>query len=60
MALGKSLRHNNILLGCPKILYGFLSKIKGIFFTFTNNFLDLDILSMSAVSHVVITLIVLN
>ena len=42
-----------IILGCPKSLYGFFYKIKDTFFIFTNNFIDLNILSMSAISHVV-------
>ena len=36
----------------PKNLFSFLKKIKDTFFIFTNNFIDLDILSMSAISHV--------
>ena len=39
-------------LGWPKSLFSFFRKIKDTFFIFTNNFIDLDILSMSAVSHV--------
>ena len=35
----------------PKVHYVF--SIKDTFFIFTNNFIDLDILSMSALSHVV-------
>ena len=31
----------------------FFCKIKDAFFIFTNNFIDLDILSMSIISHVV-------
>ena len=42
-----------ILLGWPKSLLSFFHKVKDIFFIFTNNFVDLDILSMSATSHVV-------
>ena len=35
-----------------KVCSGFFCKIKDRVFTFSNNFIDLDILSMSAVSHV--------
>ena len=35
-----------------KCLYGFFHKIKDTFFIFTNNFIDLDILSTGAISHV--------
>ena len=42
-----------IVLGWPKSPYGFFHKIKNTFFIFTNNFIDLDILSMSAISWVV-------
>ena len=41
------------LLGWPKSLYSFFHKAKSTFFIFTNNFIDLDILSMSALSHIV-------
>ena len=41
------------LLGWPKCPYGFFHEIKDTLLIFTNNFIDLDILSMSAVSHVV-------
>ena len=37
-------------MGCPKRPYGFSCKIKDMFFIFTNNFIDLDILSMLAIS----------
>lgn len=36
-----------------KSLYGFFCKIKDAFFIFISNFVDLDILSMSAISRVV-------
>ena len=39
--------------GWPKSRFWFFHKIKDTFFIFTNNFIDLDILSMSAVSRVV-------
>ena len=39
-----------LLLGWPKSLFSFFHKIKDKFFIFTNNFIDLDILSMSAIS----------
>ena len=64
-----SLRLNNeqnkkqgIFLPCPHTWYiglakesvcFFFHKIKDIFFIFTNNFIDLDISSMSAISHMV-------
>ena len=38
------------ILGRPKSLFRFFHKIKDTFFIFTNNFIDLDILSMSTVS----------
>ena len=41
------------LLGWPKSLFSFSCKIKDTFFIFTNNFIDLDILSMLASSCVV-------
>ena len=37
----------------PKSLYGFFHKIKDTFSIFTSNFIDLDILSISALSRVV-------
>ena len=39
------------LLACPKSPYVFFCKIKDTFFIFTNNFIDFDILSMSAISR---------
>ena len=39
------------LLGWLKSLLLFFYKIKDIFFIFINNFIDLDILSMLAISH---------
>ena len=39
-------------LGWPKSLYVFFCKIKGTLFIFTNNFIDVDILSMLAISRV--------
>ena len=41
------------LLGWPKSPYVFFHKTKDTFFIFTNNFIDLDILSMLAISRVV-------
>ena len=41
------------VLGWPKGPFRFFHKIKDTFFIFTNNFIDLDILSMSAISCVV-------
>ena len=38
-------------LGLAKSPFNFFHKIKDIFFIFTNNFIDLDILSMSTISH---------
>ena len=38
-------------LGWPKSPFSFLHKIKDTVFVFTNNFTDLDILRMSALSH---------
>ena len=38
------------LLGWPKCPFSFFYKIKDTFFIFTNNFVDLDILSMSPLS----------
>ena len=40
--------NDNIVLA--KSLFSFSHKIKDTFFIFTNNFIDLDILSMSAIS----------
>ena len=37
------------VLGWPKSLFSFFCKIKDTFFIFTSNFIDLDILSMSAI-----------
>ena len=38
------------ILGWPKSLVRFVYKVKTTFFTFTNNFIDLDMLSVSAIS----------
>ena len=38
------------ILGWPKSQFSFFCKIKGTFFIYTNNFIDLDILSMLAIS----------
>ena len=38
------------LFGRPKVHYVFSHKMKDMFFIFTNNFIDLGILSMSAIS----------
>ena len=38
-------------MGWPKSLFSFFHKTKHTFFIFTNNFIDLDILSMSAIPH---------
>ena len=40
-----------LLLGRPKSLLYFFCNLKDPFFIFTNTFIDLDILSMSAISH---------
>ena len=46
--------HNDVsVLGWPKSPYGFFRKIKDTFFIFTDNCIDLAILSMPALSHVV-------
>ena len=42
-----------IVLGWPKSLFSLFHKIKGTFFIFTSNFIDLDILIISAISQVV-------
>ena len=42
----------SIILGWPKSPFSFFCKIKDMVFIFTNNFIDLDILRMSAVSGV--------
>ena len=39
------------ILGWPNSLFSFFHKVKDTFFIFTINFIDLDILSMSAMSH---------
>ena len=39
------------IYGCPKCPLSFFCKINNTFFIFTNNFIDLGILSMSPVSH---------
>ena len=41
------------ILGWPKSLFSFFHEIKDTFFIFTNNFIDWDIFSMLAISHVV-------
>ena len=41
------------LLGWPKSSLSVFHKIKYTFFIFTNNFIDLAILSMLAISHMV-------
>ena len=41
------------VLGWPKSPFSFFHKIKDTLFIFTNNFIDLDILSVLAISHVV-------
>ena len=43
--------HSVHVLGWPKSPLCFFHKIKDTFFIFSNNFIDLDILSMSAISH---------
>ena len=40
-------------IGQKVCMYGVFWKIKDTFFIFTNNFIDLGILSMSAISHLV-------
>ena len=49
--LGKMQVTGTVLLGWPKSLFSFFCKIKDTFFIFTNNFVDLDILSKSAICH---------
>ena len=39
------------LLGWPKSPFSFFHRTKDMFFIFTNNFNDLDVLSMSAISR---------
>ena len=41
------------LLGWPKSPFSFFCKIKDTFFIFTNNYIDLGILSTSAIFRVV-------
>ena len=41
------------MLGWSKSLFSFFCKIKDIFFIFMNNFIDLAISSMSAISYIV-------
>ena len=41
------------VLGWPKSLFSFFNKIKDTLFIFTNNFIDLNIFSTLAVSHMV-------
>ena len=43
----KYAKHQRKVLGWPKVSLGFFCKIKDTFFIVTNNFIDLDILSMS-------------
>ena len=38
-------------IGLSKNPYGLFCKMKGTFFIFTNDFIDLDILNMLAISH---------
>ena len=42
-----------IILDWPKSPFSFFCKINDIFFIFTNNFIDLDILSILAIFHMV-------
>ena len=42
-----------IYIGLAKISIWFFHKIEDTFFIFMNNFIDLDILSVSAISHMV-------
>ena len=44
---------SNYVLHWPKSPFSFSHKIKNMFFIFTNKFIDLDILSMSATTHMV-------
>ena len=53
-------KSSKLALGWPKSPYGFSQKIKDTFFIFMNNSIDLDILSMLAISCRGITLIVLR
>ena len=39
------------MLGWPASSYDFYHKIEDTLFIFTNNFIDLDILSILAISH---------
>ena len=50
-ALWKTLLREWKIMGWPKSPLNLFCKIKGIFFIFTNNFIDLDILSILAISH---------
>ena len=45
------LYHSHFIGGWPKSPFSFFCEIKDIFFIFTDNFIDLDILSISAISH---------
>ena len=42
---------SRLILGWPKSPVSLFHKIKGAFFIFTNNFIDLDILNMSTITH---------
>ena len=44
-------QQNGLILGWPKNTLSFFHKIKDTFSIFTNNFIDLDILSLSALSR---------
>ena len=47
---GEEGKKNKYVLGWPKSPYAFFHKINDMFFIFTDNFIDLDILGMSAIS----------
>ena len=49
-----SLILRSIIFGWPKCPFSFFHKIKDTIFILNNNFIDLDILSMSAISHLVL------
>ena len=52
-----SLRGCLCFIGWPKSPYGVFHKTKDTFFIFTNNFIDLDVLSRLAISRVVSRLV---
>ena len=42
-----------VVLGWPEGSFSFFCKTEDTFFIFTNNFIDLDVVNMSAISRVV-------